>query len=118
MKSLKEISQRIDLRRKRLEEGLDKIVKQLKKTGALRIVLFGSFVSGTISPASDLDIFVIMPQMKSGKEWLKEIYQNLERYVASDIIVFNLKEYEAFRNKSSLLRAIERKGKVIYEKRI
>jgi predicted nucleotidyltransferase len=117
MKSLKEIFQRIELRKKRLKQGLEKIINQLKEIGALKIIVFGSFVKDQIGPSSDLDILVIMPTIKSGRDWLREIYQRIERYVASDIIVFNLREYEDSKNENFLLKEIERRGKVLYEKR-
>jgi predicted nucleotidyltransferase len=118
MKNLNEISQRIELRKKKLERGLAEIVKQIRKMGALKIVLFGSFVSGKITPSTDLDIFVVMPVTKKGKEWLDEIYGKIERYVACDIIVFNLTEYKQEKEKNLFLKEIEKKGKVIYEKRV
>lgn len=118
MRTLEGISQRLELRREKLGRALSEIVRQLKEMGAIKVILFGSFASQKISFYSDLDIFVIMPDIKSGKEWLKEIYQRLERYVASDIIVFNLKEFEESKDKNFLLEEIERKGRVIYEERI
>lgn len=118
MRTLEEIAERIELRKKKLEEGLRKIVKQLKELGAIKIVLFGSFASQNISPSTDLDILVVMPKTKSGKDWLREIYQKLERYVASDIIVFNLKEYEESKEENFLLREIEKRGRIIYEKEL
>lgn len=116
MKSLKSIYQRLEQRRERLEKGLKEIVRQLKGMGALKIILFGSLALNRVSLCSDLDILAIMPNIKSGKEWLREIYQKLERYVASDIIVFNLKEYKENRDKNLFLKEIEKRGKVIYEK--
>jgi predicted nucleotidyltransferase len=118
MKSLKEIYQRIELRKRKLEQELDEIVEQLRDLGALKIVLFGSFVSGRITLFSDLDIFVVMPAIKSGKEWLRQIYQDLNRRVSCDILVFNEEEYKKAKDKSFLLRKIDEKGRIIYEKRI
>ncbi|MEW5693550.1 MAG: nucleotidyltransferase domain-containing protein [Candidatus Hydrogenedentota bacterium] len=118
MKTLSEIIKRIDLRRERLKDYLADIVQQLKKMGAIKIVLFGSFISGKITPASDLDILVIMPDSKNGKQWLKQVYREIKRDVACDIFVFNSKEYEETKDKNFFLKQITKKGKVLYEKRI
>jgi len=42
---------------------------------------------------SDLDIFVVMPSSKAGKEWMDLIYDTVDRTTASDIIVYNDKEF-------------------------
>ncbi|MCS7202697.1 MAG: nucleotidyltransferase domain-containing protein [Dictyoglomus sp.] len=44
------------------------ILEELKKLGALKIILFGSLVHGDVDVNSDLDLLVIMPNTKSGKE--------------------------------------------------
>jgi predicted nucleotidyltransferase len=80
------------------------IVAQLKKFGALKIILFGSFSSGDISLRSDLDLITIMPASKTGRVWLKEIYQEIKRDVSCDILVFNSKEFEDLKDKRVILR--------------
>lgn len=118
MKSLGEIKKRVTLRKIKLEGAVDDIIKQLKQMGAIKIVLFGSFVSDRIGPGSDLDILVIMPNSKEGKDWLRQIYSGIERKVACDFFVFNEKQYRASKEQNFLLREIAQRGKVIYEKRI
>lgn len=44
------------------------ILEELKKLGALKIILFGSLIHGDVDVNSDLDLLVIMPNTKSGKE--------------------------------------------------
>jgi predicted nucleotidyltransferase len=84
--------------------------------GALRIILFGSLATGEVDVNSDLDILAIMPETKNGKEWSKLIYESVERGVASDIIVFNRKEFETELPFNSFLRRIMDTGRVVYEK--
>ncbi|HLG30968.1 MAG TPA: nucleotidyltransferase domain-containing protein [Candidatus Brocadiales bacterium] len=116
MSKLKEILQRKEKREAKLRGSLDSIVSQIKGIGALKIILFGSLVKGEVDVYSDLDLLVIMPSTKSGKEWMKLIYEHVERGIASDIIVYNKKEFDEKLPTSSFLRNVLNSGKVIYEK--
>jgi len=35
-----------------------------------------------------------MPATKTGRDWLKDIYQEIKRDVACDILMFNSEEFE------------------------
>ena len=117
MERLKEISEKISNRRIKLRKSLDLLLKQLKDFGAIRIYLFGSYARDEIDVNSDLDVFVIMPSNKTGKEWLNFIYSNIERGIASDIIVFNKNEYENQLPSNSFLKNIINSGRLVYEKK-
>ena len=115
MFSTKQILQKKERRKIKLQRSLDSIVSQLKSLGALKIILFGSFAKGDIDVNTDLDLFVIMPSTKTGKEWLDIIYEKVERNVAADIIVYNLEEFKENLPKSIFLRTIS-EGVLVYEK--
>lgn len=115
---LKEILKRKNERKARLERSLGSIIAQLKDRGALKIILFGSLHKEEVDVYSDLDLLVIMPSTMSGKEWSDLIYMNIERGVASDIIVYNQDEFEDKLQTSSFLRGISNSGKVVYEKKV
>jgi len=102
-------------RRTKLERSLNSIVQSLKEMGAQKIILFGSLASGDVDVNSDLDLFVLMPSAKTGKEWTNIIYNDIEKKVASHIIAFNQDEFWKELPTSSFLRNIL-KGKVLYEK--
>lgn len=116
MSKLKGILQKKEERETKLRRLLDVIVNHLKEMGALKIILFGSLAGGEIDVDSDLDLVVIMPSTKRGKEWTKLIYERIEREVASDIIVYNHKEFEEELPISRFLRNVVMLGRVIYEK--
>lgn len=84
--------------------------------GALRIILFGSLATGEVDVNSDIDILVVMPETKNGKEWSRLVYDCVERGAASDIVVFNRKEFETELLINSFLRRIIDTGRVVYEK--
>jgi predicted nucleotidyltransferase len=115
MSRLYDITTKKEARRSTLQAALDSIVSQIIALGPLKIIVFGSFAQGRIDVNSDLDIFVLMPSTRTGKEWLDIIYDSVERKVASDIIVYNDSEFRERLPVSPLLQNII-KGKVVYEK--
>jgi predicted nucleotidyltransferase len=116
MSRLRAILERKNQRKAILQSALDLIVDQLREMGALRIVLFGSLATGEVDVNSDIDILVVMPETKNGKEWSRLIYDSVERGAASDIVVFNRKELETELPINSFLRRIIDTGRVVYEK--
>jgi len=116
MSRLKEILQRKEERKVKLKASLDSIISQLIELGVLKIILFGSLASGDIDTYSDLDLLVIMPSIRTSKEWINLIYKNLERKVALDLIVYSQEEFKKELPQSCFLQNILKEGKVIYEK--
>ena len=116
MQRLKEISDKILNRKNILRKSLNSLLKQLKNFGAIKIYLFGSYVRDEIDVNSDLDIFVIMPSNKTGKEWSNFIYNNIKRDISTDIIVFNNNEFKNQLSSNSFLENIINSGKLLYEK--
>ena len=104
-------------RRNQLENALKDIVRQLKNMGALKIIVFGSYVSGIIRRWSDLDILIVMPSTKSGKEWFKEIYDEIDTDISVDILPFTEEELKIKIKTSSFIRYAIKTGRVVYEKR-
>ncbi len=105
------------IREKLLKENLKKILKDLKKLGANKVYLFGSLLKNNIDFYSDIDLFVIMPATKSGKEWSKIIYEEIEKTVAVDFIVFNEKEFQEEKDINPFIKDIIENGKLIYSKK-
>lgn len=115
MPNIARILQKKEERRSKLQRSLNSIVQSLKEMGAQKIILFGSLASGEVDVNSDLDLFVLMPSAKAGKEWTDIIYSTVEKKVASHIIAFNQDEFWKELPTSSFLENIM-KGKVLYEK--
>jgi len=116
MSKLKEILQRKTEREEKLKSSMEFITRQLIELGALKIILFGSLAEGNVDVYSDLDLLVVMPSTKSGGEWMKFVYENVERGIDSDIIVYNQEELREKLPVSSFLRHVLQSGRVIYEK--
>ncbi|MGA9139770.1 MAG: nucleotidyltransferase domain-containing protein [Methanocella sp.] len=115
MPGFKDILRRKSERKARLQKSLDQIVVQLKSLGALKIIVFGSFAIDKVDVDSDLDLFVVMPSTRTGKEWMDLIYDTIDRKVASDIVVYNDEEFKDMLPASRFLQNVV-KGNVVYEK--
>ena len=105
----------ITRRREQLESALARMVSQLAELGAVKVVLFGSLAEGKTHEYSDLDLLVVMPSTRTGKEWTDLVYTQVERGVASDLVVYSLREYQEMVPQSAFLRGIEANGRVVYD---
>jgi predicted nucleotidyltransferase len=113
---LKEILQSKKEREEKLKSSLALATRQLMDFGALKVVLFGSLAREDVDVSSDLDLLVIMPAERSGKEWMRLLYEKVDLGIASDIIIYNQKELQENLPTSSFLRGIVNSGRTIYEK--
>jgi predicted nucleotidyltransferase len=101
-------------RRERLSHALDKVVSSLKGLGALRIVVFGSYVEGRLRRWSDLDVLAVMPPSRSGAEWFRVVGDAVDTDVPVDILTFTPEELEAAVERSSFVRRALRTGRVVH----
>lgn len=115
--TLKKLQTQRAARRRQLEHALEQIVIRLQEMGALKVIVFGSYVSEIVRRWSDLDVLVVMPSTKNGKEWFKEIYDKIDVGVAVDILPFTGEELETKMETSSFIRYALSNGRVVYEKR-
>ena len=115
--SIKEIKALQAMRQKKLKENLEHIVQQLKDMGAQKIILFGSYANGRIWSGSDLDLICVMPSMRSGKAWMKIIYDEIDRDVDCDILAYTKEELSRIFPVSRFVRYAFETGRIVYEKR-
>lgn len=118
MDSLDDILRRKRLRANRLNAALGTALGSLRDMGALKAVLFGSVARGEADIGSDLDLLVIMPATKSGREWTRLLYDQVPRDVGIDFLVYNEEEWDRELPISSFLRHIQEHGRVVYEKAV
>jgi len=103
-------------RKQDLQNSLNNLLDQLKKAGVLKVILFGSLNEDKIDIYSDIDLLLIMPNSKRTKEWINFIYSNIERKIASDLIIFNENDFNEMLPTSRFLKYIIKTGNVLYEK--
>jgi len=116
--TLRKLRTRKARRGRALQKNLEKIKRQLQDMGALRIILFGSYAQERIRSWSDLDIISVMPSTRTGKEWMKKIYDEIDREVSCDILAYTEEELERTIPVSRFLRQALKSGKVIYEREL
>lgn len=82
-----------------------------------KIILFGSYASGTPNPDSDVDLMVIINTESSTWELSVEISQLLKHSFPIDIIVKTPREIDRrLQQGDFFLRDIMENGKVLYER--
>ena len=116
LQHLKEISEKIENRKLKLRNTLTSLIVQLKSFGVLKIYIFGSYLRDDIDVNSDLDLLVVMPSNKAGKEWINLIYNKIEMEIFSDLIIFNSEEIKNQLPTNSFLENILISGRLVYEK--
>jgi uncharacterized protein len=77
-----------------------------------RIILFGSYASGTASRHSDVDLIVVMPYRGNTTEQVVKIRGLAEAPFPMDLLVWKPGE---MRRKDSFTRAVLNEGRVMYE---
>jgi len=110
---------RIGLAKKRkegLERELDRLVPEIIKLGAQKIILFGSLSSNEIHKTSDIDLIIVQNTKKRFLDRLDEFYNYLKPKVALDIFVYTPEEFNEMKDKNLFIKHALNKGRIIYEK--
>ncbi len=94
---------------------VDRIVQRFHP---LRVILFGSHARGTALAESDIDLLVVMAEMKDARRTTVEIRRALGDLPVSKDILVTTPEEIARRGElaGSALRPALREGKVLYER--
>ena len=104
---------------------LTELTVTLKKTGVLKIVLFGSLAYGKPNENSDIDIIIVTPDEftpRSNKQKMElhhkynNLIENFREFIPIDLIVYTNAIYRKMQNTGSLfIKEINQKGKILYE---
>ena len=97
----------------KVEELVRRIVEEVHP---LRIILFGSAARSDISPSSDLDVLVVMPEGTHRRRTAQLLYQKITGLrVPFDILVATPGDLEKHKNKIGLIyRTILQEGREVY----
>jgi len=112
-------SQNIDkltARKIALDNELDRILSVLiNEYDPIKIIMFGSLVSGNIHEYSDIDLIVIKNSQRNFYERLEEVGLLLMPELAAEILVYTPEEFEIVKNRMFFKKEVLKKGKVLYE---
>ena len=90
------------------------IVKNIRP---VKIILFGSYARGKPEPDSDVDLLIVMSNVKNKREKTVEIYKLLAGSgVSKDIIVTTAHEIDKYKDViGSIIKPALTEGKILYE---
>jgi predicted nucleotidyltransferase len=108
---------RRERRKRALTDQLARLVDQPARMGALWVIVFGSFAEDAGRSTSDLDLIVVMPPEKTGKEWRRIVGTELDREISCDLLVYTEEELVRMIPVSRFVRHALETGKTVYEKR-
>lgn len=98
-----------------LKNELQRITEELKKLGAEKILLFGSYARGREDLFTDLDIIAVIKSDLSFIERIGFIYSKIAPRVDADILVYTPEEWQTIKEKPFFKKAAA-EGRVLYEK--
>ncbi len=102
------------------KNSVKEIVKTLKKGyGPTKIILFGSCLSGKITPNSDIDMLIVKDTKKSyGQRWLEvgRLVRHIKKDMPFEPWILTPAEFRSEFGRNPFLQEIIEKGKVMYEK--
>ena len=105
--------------REQAEAKIGEMVRRIvERFNPEKIVLFGSFASGTADADSDVDLLVVMPVSTSKRKQAAEIDMLLADVgLPKDVIVVTPEEVEKYRDVvGSIIYPALREGRVLYER--
>ncbi len=107
----------VQINKNALIQELKKLLVPIKPH---KVILFGSFVSGSISEDSDLDLIVILSEPKQALSYrqvlkqrmsINKILRQIRSRIPIDLLVYTVGQWEQLRqNNSSFFREISEKG--------
>ena len=103
-----------------IEEVKRQIVQAIKPLNPEKIILFGSYVYGTPTEDSDLDICVVEKEFESKwkeKAKIRRVLSGIK--TGKDIFVPRLDEFEFYRKEiNSVYYDVDSRGEVLWQKNI
>lgn len=96
---------------------VEKLVHQIVETAhPLRIILFGSAARGEMTPDSDIDLLIVMPEGSNSREITRELYNNVGGInIGYDLIVATPDILEKYKNNCALVyKWALKEGREIY----
>lgn len=107
---------KVALRKTELDNELARIVSVLiNEYEPLKIILFGSLVTGNIHEYSDIDLVVIKNSQKDFYSRLEEVGLLVMPELGADILVYTSEEFEIVKNRLFFREEVLKRGRVLYD---
>lgn len=95
---------------KLLEQEKQRILDELTRMGAEKIILFGSLARNDCGIQSDLDLLVVMESQEDFLTRVAEIYRAIKPLVAADILVYTPEEFARLKENNPFIKKIIETG--------
>ncbi len=94
------------------------VQKIVEVSSPQKVILFGSYATGHITPDSDLDVLVIKESLEPRFKRTREIRKSLRgSKIPLDILMYTPSEIKEWENvKTVFITRVLREGKVVYER--
>ena len=102
-----------------IETTINDMVRRIvERFDPVRIILFGSFATGSADADSDVDLLVVMPVADSKRRQAAKIDVALaDASLPKDVIVITPEEFEKYRDVvGSIVYPAVREGRTLYER--
>lgn len=97
-----------------MSRKVSQIINQIKPYKPEKIILFGSYAWGKPTPDSDVDLLIIKKTDEPFLVRQEKVQLLLRTKTPVDAIVFSPKEFRAACKKSSFVREIAQRGKILH----
>ncbi len=99
-----------------IQAQIDSITKQLiQKYKPVKIILFGSAVTESMTPDSDLDFLLVKDDNKPRHDRMVEVYRLVDKDIAADFLVYTPKELATrLKMGDPFVKSVLNEGKVLY----
>lgn len=103
------------LRQKELRRELSRIVRECKRLGYRKVILFGSLARGEVGPRSDIDLILVKDSEMKFSDRLEEFYREIIPDVAVDVLVYTPEEFDRLRRERAFIRKAVEEGVILYD---
>lgn len=101
----------------RIERELTRIVEALRRLGAERVILFGSYARGDFNEASDIDLLVVLDSDERMVDRIERVLEASDSELSVEPLVYTPQELERLKEQgSALVETVEHEGRVLYER--
>ncbi len=100
---------------KELEQELSRVISELIKLGAIKIIQFGSSIREELSLTSDIDLIVIIKSEQNFIERSAEIYKKIKPKDV-DLLIYTPIEFKHMKEENLFIQHVLKEGKIIHER--
>jgi predicted nucleotidyltransferase len=104
-------------RQPRIKRELMRMTDVLRRLGADRVILFGACARGDYTEAGSVDLLVVLNTKQRMADRIERVREALDSEMMVEPLVYTPQEFERLKaHGGPLIDAVEREGRVLYER--